>query len=156
MFTSNSLALLILGLSMLSLVGLHFALAVGHDRAVTTAAPLRSLDEIIGQIDSKRAILSDLENELAKRREALVHLADIQSYVDASTRRLYELDAEWRQLDERRKEVRIVREEMEANLAEKASLDSELATARADLDAVQDRLASAERLFSQIDVMKKE
>jgi predicted nuclease with TOPRIM domain len=156
MFTFNSLALLILGLSMLSLVGLHFALAIGHDRAVTAAAPLRTLDEIVGQIDSKRAVLSDLETELAKRREALVHLADIQSDVDAMSRKLDELNAEWLQLDERRKEVRIVREEMEASLAEKATLDGELAAARADLDAVQDRLASAERLFSQIDVMKKE
>lgn len=156
MFTTNSLSLLILGLSMLSLIGLHFALAIGHDRAVTAAAPLRALDEIFGQIDSKRAVLSDLENELAKRREALVHLADIQSDVDAMTRRHDELNAEWLQLDERRKEVRVVREEMEESLADKAALDSELSTARADLDAVQDRLASAERLFSQIDVMKKE
>ena len=156
MFTTNSLALLILGLSMLSLIGLHFALAIGHDRAITTASPLRSLEEIVGQIDSKRAVLSDLENELAKRREALVHLADIQSDVDAMARKLDELNAEWLQLDERRKEVRVVREEMEASLAEKATLDGELATARADLDTVQDRLASAERLFSQIDVMKKE
>jgi len=156
MFTSNSLALLILGLAMLSLIGLQFILAIIHDRAVTAAAPIRTLNDIIGQIDNKRAVLSDLESELAKRREALVHLADIQSDVDATARRLDELNAEWVQLDDRRKEVRVVREEMEENLAEKASLDAELATVRADLDAVQDRLASAERLFSQIDVMTKE
>lgn len=156
MFTPNSLALLVLGLSMLSLVGLHVTLAIGHDRAVTTAAPLRALDDIVGQIESKRSILSDLESELAKRREALLHLADIQSDVDAMARKLDDLNAEWLQLDERRKEVRGVREEMEAHLAEKATLDGELATARADLNAVHDKLASAERLFSQIDQMKKE
>ncbi len=156
MLTENSAYLLLLALSLLSLMGLHTFFAIYHDRAVTTAAPIRVLDDLLAEIDRKRAISLDLDSELAKRREALANIADVQADYDATTRQLHELKAEWSQMEERRTEIRAVRDELEQTLTEKFSVDSELATARADLDAVQDRLIEAERLFARNEMMQRE
>ena len=80
----------------------------------------------------------------------------MQADYDATKRQLDELNAEWLQKDERREEIRALREEIEAEIIQKQAIDAELASARADLDAVQDRLAAAERLFALNDEMKRE
>ncbi|MGO8450672.1 McrB family protein [Rhizobium ruizarguesonis] len=67
-----------------------------------------------------------------------------------------DLKTEWLQQDERRAEVRAVREEIEEKINEKLAVESDLATGRADLEAVQERLAAAERLFATNDEMKRE
>lgn len=156
MLTENSALLLLLAVMLLSLIGLQTFFAIYHDRAVTAAAPIRHLDDLVAQIDVKRATLLDLDEDLAKRREALADIANVQADYEATTRQLHELKAEWNQLEERRAEVRAVREDLEKVLSEKFSVDSELATARADLDAVQDRLIAAERLFAQNELMQRE
>lgn len=156
MLTENSAFLLLMAVSILGLVGVQTFFAIYHDRAVTAAAPIRHLDDLVAQIEGKRATLLDLEDDLAKRREALANIADVQADYDATSRQLHELKAEWNQMEERRNEVRSVRDEMEQTLAEKFTVDSELATARADLDAVQDRLIAAERLFAQNETMQRE
>ncbi|MEX2695831.1 chromosome segregation ATPase-like protein [Rhizobium mongolense] len=100
--------------------------------------------------------LSDIENELGERRKALANIADVQADYDATKRQLDELNAEWLQKDERRNEIRALREEIEAEIIQKQTIDAELASARADLDAVHERLAAAERLFALNDEMKRE
>lgn len=138
------------------LLGIHAFFAIFHDRAVSTAAPIRTLEAVVADIENKRAIRDDIDAELQARRKALANIADIQAEYDATQRQLDELKAEWLQLDERRAEIRRIRDEMETSLAEKTTLDSELAVARADLDGVQDRLVAAEQLFAKLDYMKKE
>ena len=156
MLTGNVLILLFAALAAVALIGVQTGFAVLHDRAVTAAGPIRSLESLETAISDKRMTLSDIENELGERRKALAHIADVQTEYDATKRQLDELKAEWLQKDERREEIRAIREEIESEIIEKQTIDSELASARADLDAVHDRLAAAERLFSQNDEMKRE
>ncbi|KQZ57403.1 hypothetical protein [Ensifer sp. Root558] len=148
--------LLFAALAVLALIGVQTGFAVLHDRAVTAAGPMRSLESLETALADKRMALSDIENELGERRKALANIADVQADYDATKRQLDELNAEWLQKDERRDEIRALREEMEAEIIQKQAIDAELASARADLDAVHDRLASAERLFALNDEMKRE
>jgi hypothetical protein len=156
MLTGNILILLFAALAIVALIGVQTAFAVMHDRTVTAAGPMRSLESLETAIADKRMALSDIENELGERRKALANIADVQADYDATKRQLDELNAEWLQKDERRDEIRAIREEIEAEIIEKQAIDAELASARADLDAVHDRLAAAERLFALNDEMKRE
>lgn len=156
MLTGNLLFLVLTALALVSLIGAQTFLAIYHDRAVTAAGPTMKLENLVASIEQKQATLLDLENDLNERRKALANIADIQADYDATKRQLDELKAEWLQQDERRAEVRAVREEIEEKINEKLAIDSDLATARADLDAVHERLAAAERLFAMNDEMKRE
>ncbi|PZM08090.1 chromosome segregation ATPase-like protein [Rhizobium tubonense] len=148
--------LLFAALAVLSLIAVQTGFAILHDRAVTAAGPMRSLESLQTALDDKRMALSDIDNELGERRKALANIADVQADYDATKRQLDELNAEWLQKDERRNEIRALREEIEAEIIHKQAIDAELASARADLDAVHDRLAAAERLFALNDEMKRE
>ncbi|MGO7804883.1 chromosome segregation ATPase-like protein [Rhizobium ruizarguesonis] len=156
MLTGNILILLFAALAVVALIGVQTGFAVLHDRAVTAAGPVRSLESLETAIADRRMALSDIDNELGERRKALANIADVQADYDATKRQLDELNAEWLQKDERRDEIRAIREEIEAEIIEKQAIDAELASARADLDAVHDRLAAAERLFALNDEMKRE
>ncbi len=156
MLTGNILILLFAALAVLVLIIVQTTFAVLHDRVVTAAGPTRSLESLETAIADKRMALSDIDNELGERRKALANIADVQADYDATKRQLDELNAEWLQKDERKDEIRALREEMEAELIQKQAIDAELASARADLDAVHDRLAAAERLFALNDEMKRE
>lgn len=156
MLTGNILLVTALGLLLLALVAMQLFSAIMHDRVVTAAGPTRTLDELEGQIADRRGRLTDIESDLAERRKALANIADIQADYDATRRQLDDLQSEWSQLAERRSEVRLVREEIEVITAERQTLEAELATAKADLAAVNERLSAAERLFAQIDEMKRE
>jgi hypothetical protein len=156
MLTGNILLLLFAALAVVALIGVQTSFAILHDRAVTAAGPTRSLESLETAIADKRMSLSDIENELGERRKALANIADVQADYDATKRQLDELNAEWLQKDERRDEIRAIREEIEAEIIQKQSIDAELASARADLAAVHDRLAAAERLFALNDEMKRE
>lgn len=148
--------LLFAAFAVVALIIVQTSLAVLHDRAVTAAGPTRSLESLEAAISDKRMALSDIDNELGERRKALANIADVQADYDATKRQLDELSAEWLQKDERRDEIRALREEIEAEIIQKQAIDAELASARADLDAVHDRLAAAERLFALNDEMKRE
>ncbi|SCX31356.1 chromosome segregation protein SMC [Agrobacterium sp. DSM 25558] len=156
MLTGNILILLFAALAVIALICVQTGFAVLHDRAVTAAGPMRSLESLETSIADKRMALSDIDNELGERRKALANIADVQADYDATKRQLDELNAEWLQKNERRDEIRAIREEIEAEIIEKHAIDAELASARADLDAVHDRLAAAERLFALNDEMKRE
>lgn len=156
MLTGNILILLFAALAVLVLIIVQTTFAVLHDRVVTAAGPTRSLESLETAIADKRMALSDIDNELGERRKALANIADVQADYDATKRQLDELNAEWLQKDERKDEIRALREEMEAELIQKQAIDAELASARADLDAVHDRLSAAERLFALNDAMKRE
>lgn len=148
--------LLFAALAVVALIIVQTSLAVLHDRAVTAAGPTRSLESLEAALSDKRMALSDIDNELGERRKALANIADVQADYDATRRQLDELNAEWLQKDERREEIRALREEIEAEIIQKQAIDAELASARADLDTVHDRLAAAERLFALNDEMKRE
>ena len=156
MLTGNILILFFAALAVVALIGVQTGFAVLHDRAVTAAGPMRSLESLETAIADKRMALSDIDSELGERRKALANIADVQADYDATKRQLDELNAEWLQKDERRDEIRAIREEIEAEIIEKQAIDAELASARADLSAVHDRLAAAERLFALNDEMKRE
>lgn len=156
MLTGNILILLFAALAALILVIVQTFFAVLHDRVVTAEGPTRSLESLETAIADKRMALSDIDNELGERRKALANIADVQADYDATKRQLDELNAEWLQKDERRDEIRALREEIEADIVQKQAIDAELASARVDLDAVHDRLAAAERLFALNDEMKRE
>ncbi|WP_192936574.1 McrB family protein [Sinorhizobium meliloti] len=156
MLTENILLLVLTAVALVALIGAQTVLAIYHDRAVTTAGPTMTLESLIASIDQKRNVLSDIENDLAERRKALANIADVQADYDATKRQLDDLKTEWLQQDERRAEVRAVREEIEEKINEKLAVESDLATGRADLEAVQERLAAAERLFATNDEMKRE
>ena len=114
MLTGNILILLFAALVVLSLIGVQTGFAILHDRAVTAAGPMRSLESLETALADKRMALSDIENELGERRKALANIADVQADYDATKRQLDELIAEWLQKDERRDVIRTLREEMEA------------------------------------------
>jgi len=156
MLTGNILILLFAALAVVVLIIVQTTFAVLHDRVVTAAGPTRSLESLETAIADKRMALSDIDNELGERRKALANIADVQADYDATKRQLDELNAEWLQKDERKDEIRALREQMEAEVIQKQAIDAELASARADLDAVHDRLAAAERLFVLNDEMKRE
>lgn len=156
MLTGNILILLFAALAVVVLIIVQTTFAVLHDRVVSAAGPTRSLESLENAIADKRMALSDIDNELGERRKALANIADVQADYDATKRQLDELNAEWLQKDERRDEIRALREEIEAEVIQKQAIDAELASARADLDAVHDRLAAAERLFALNDEMKRE
>ena len=112
MLTGNILLLLFVALAVLVLVIVQTTLAVFHDRVVTAQGPTRSLESLETAIADKRMALSDIDNELGERRKALANIADVQADYDATKRQLDELNAEWLQKDERRDEIRVLREEI--------------------------------------------
>ncbi len=156
MLTGNILLLVLSALALVALIGTQTILAIFHDRAVTAAGPTLTLDALIASIDQKQTTLSDIDNELLERRKALANIADVQADYDATKRQMDDLKTEWLQQDDRRAEVRAVRDEIEQKINERLAIVSELASSRADLDAVQDRLSAAQRLFEANDEMKRE
>lgn len=156
MLTSNTLIFLLLGIGLFGLIGIQLFFAIFHDRVVSAAGPQRALEALLVDIESKRDLLRDVETELTERRKRLENIADIQAEYDATKRQLDELKLEWSSLDEKRAEIRKLTVEMETTLAEKATVDADLATARLDLEAVQDRIVAAERMFAQVEFMKTE
>ena len=140
----------------LVLVGMQTFAAVMHDRAVTAAGPTRVLDDLVAEIARKRADKIDLETDLSERRKALANIADAQGDYEALVRQIADLNVEWAQMEERRQEVRAVRSEMEEALIGKLNADADLASVRADYEAIKDRMIAAEKMFTQIEEMTRE
>lgn len=144
-------AALAVSLAVLSFVTLF--LATRHDKVVSLAGPIEEERAVTARIAEKRATIDDLEDDLRKRREALAHLADVQSEVDALISKLAELQTEWNQADARRAEVSAMRHEIEAARTEKLAVDAELASSRTDLAEVGTRLTKAEDLVHRIEAL---
>ena len=145
---------LCVALAVLSLITLF--LATQHDKAVALAGPLAELDAIKEQIQAKQSIATEIDEELDKRRKALAIVADIGAEVDALTRKRDDLLTEWNQLGARKEEVDALRRETEGSRTEKLALDGELASAKADLNEVRDKLARAENIVHRIEDLTKE
>lgn len=156
MLTANTILVFVLagGLILLALVQLF--LAARHDRAITAAGPIEELAVYDKRLKEKRQLMTDLEEEIEKRREAMAVVADLGAEVDGLRRQKEELLAEWESLREKRDEVHAVREEIEEAMIERQSLEAELAPLRAEFLAVKERLEKAEELVERIDALNAE
>lgn len=154
MFQANLYVFIGLCVAVIMLVLLTVIKAVWHDKAVALAGPLEEERAVSARILEKRATLTDLENELQARRDALAHIAEIQAEVDALIRQRDELLREWEQGKDRREEVAAVRAEIEQAQIEKVELEAQLASSNADYVVVKERLERAEMLVSQIAILE--
>lgn len=156
MLTSNISLVLAVGGVLTILIIVQITLALRHDHSIAAAPKFETLASLDARIGEKRATLLDLENDLRLRREALANLADMQAELEQTTRRRDEVLREWATLDEKRAEVRAVREETEAAVIERQSVLAELSQAQADLDEMKGRIESAERLIRDIDDRRRQ
>jgi len=156
MLTGSPILVLVVGSALAFLAIVQFWLATRHDHAVSIQGPLEEERAISARIAEKRATLADIEHDLQKRREALAVVADIQTEVDALTRKRDDLLDEWNQMEERRAEVLALRREIEETQIEKLRFEAEFAAAKAEHEEIRDRLARAERLLDQVEGLKKE
>lgn len=156
MFPANLAAFVALSVALAILSIITLILASRHDKVVSLAGPIEEEKGVLARIEEKRATLNDLEEELKKRREALANLADMGAEVDALDRKLAELQTEWNQMGHRREEVAAMRREVEEAQTVKLTVEAELATARADLAEVRERLEKAESLMHRIEELTAE
>lgn len=156
MLTGSPLLVLIVAGSLAFLAIVQFWLATRHDHAVSIQGPLEEETAIFARIAEKRATLADIEHDLQKRREALAVVADVQAEVDALSRKRDELLDEWNQMEDRRKEVLALRQELEEAQVDKLRFDAELAGSKAEHEEIRDRLARAERLLERVDDLKRQ
>lgn len=156
MFTGNIFIFAVLAIVIAFLSILMLFLASQHDKAIALAGPLEEEKAVSARIEEKRKTLTDIEDDLEKRRQALAHVAEVQAEVDALVRRRDELLTEWNQMEPRRAEVSALRLETEASRTTKLELDGELARANADLDEVRDKLARADAIVHRIEALTTE
>ena len=156
MLTDNTLVVFFIAGAVALLAFVQIILAVRHDRVVTAEGPAMKLSQYEQVIEQKRALMLDLEDELAKRREALAAVADIGADVDGLRRQKEELLTEWETLSEKRQEVQAVREEIEQAMTERMSLEAEIAPLREEFLAVKERLEKAETLVGRIEALTAE
>jgi hypothetical protein len=156
MLTDNTILVLAIAGVLILLAIVQLFLAVRHDRAVTAAGPIEELAVYEKRLEEKQRLMDDLEDELAKRREAMAVVNDLQGEVDGLRRQKEELVTEWESLRERREEVAAVRKETEEAVVERQQLETEIAPLRAEYLAVQERLEKAEELVGRIDALKRE
>ncbi|WP_299819088.1 chromosome segregation ATPase-like protein [uncultured Jannaschia sp.] len=156
MITDNTL-LVFAAVGVLALLAVvQTALAIRHDRANAAAGPIEELSVYDARLDEKRRLMDDLEEELAKRREAMAVVADIGAEVDALRKQRHDLLAEWNTLENKRQEVQALREEIEDAATEKLALDAEIVPLRNEYLDIKARLEKAEDLVGRIDTLKGE
>ncbi|MCJ7872106.1 hypothetical protein [Phaeobacter sp. J2-8] len=156
MLTDNTILVLAVAGVLMLLAAIQLFLAVRHDRAVAAAGPIEELAVYDKRLQEKQRIMDDLEDELAKRREAMAVTADLQAEVDGLRRQKEELLTEWESLRERREEVSAVRREIEEATIERQTLEAEMAPLRAEYLEIKERLDKAEDLIGRIDALKRE
>lgn len=156
MFSANLIVFAALSVALAVLSFITLFLATRHDKVVSLAGPIEEERAVLARIDEKRATLTDLEEELTKRREALANLANVGADFDALSGKLAELQTEWNQMEARREEVAALRRETEEAQTVKLAVDAELSSARADLADVRERLEKAETLVHRIDALTAE
>ena len=156
MLTGNLLIVFaIMGIITILLI-IQFILAARNDHEISAAPRYKTLEVLDEEIQLKKEITSDLEEELDKRRQKLEVVADLGHQVEMLERKRDELTTEWEQLEERRNEVHQVRSEMEETINEKLHLDSELAEIRKEWESLKERSFEAEQLVAKIDEMQQE
>ena len=156
MITDNTLLVFIIVGVLALLAILQITLAVRQDRLVSAAGPIEELAVYEKRLEEKQRLMDDLEEELAKRREAMAVVADIGAEVDGLRRQKEELLAEWTAMDAKREEVQALRREIEDAVIERQSLESEIAPLRAEYLSVKERLEKAEELVGRIDALTSE
>lgn len=156
MITTNTIVVFAIAGVLMLLAIVQLLLAARHDRAVTAAGPIAEIAALERQIEEKRRILQDIEDELAKRREAMAVVADLQAEVDGLRRQKEDLLTEWESMREKREEVAAVRSEIEDAVNEKLNLTSEIIQLREEYLAVKERLEKAEELVHRIDLLNGE
>lgn len=156
MISDNTLLVFIIvgALALLSII--QITLAIRQDRLISAAGPVEELAVYEKRLEEKKRLLVDLEEELAKRREAMAVVADIGAEVDGLRRQKEELLAEWNAMDEKREEVQAMRREIEGIVIERQSLEAEIAPLRAEYLDVKERLERAEELVGRIDALTSE
>ena len=156
METDIILVVFVVAVSLILLALVQLFLASRHDRAITAAGPIEELAIYDKRLEEKKLLMADLEEEIEKRREAIVVVADLGAEVDGLRRQKEDFLVEWEQLRERRDEVQAVRQEIEGAMTERLSLESELAPLRSEYLAIKERLENAEDLVAQIDRLTAE
>lgn len=150
-----TLALLV-GLFVGVLAIFQLVTAIRHDQVVTAAPAIVERDEVVRQIEVKRAEFLDIEADLKKRREDLANIATVQAEYDGLLRQRDELLAEHAQLGERRAEVLAMRAETEEGFRAKSEVERDLREKSEELASVQDKLDRAEAIVGRINDLTKE
>ncbi|TCP41365.1 McrB family protein [Rhodovulum marinum] len=156
MITDNTLIVFIIVGALALLAIVQITLAIRQDRLVSAAGPIEELAVYEKRLEEKQRLMDDLEEELAKRREAMAVVADIGAEVDGLRRQKEELLAEWNAMGDKREEVQAMRREIEDVVIERQSLEAELAPLRAEYLSVKERLEKAEELVGRIDALTNE
>lgn len=150
------LTVLVATFALATLVFVTFLVAARADHQATIRGPMAELDELERRIATKKETLVDLDADLEKRREALSDFATMQAEADAVRRQLDDLQVEWNQQEERRREVLALREETEGVHGRLAEATRDLGDKTEELDRVEGELAEARRLVSQLDAMTRQ
>lgn len=156
MLTDNTVLVLVVAGVLMLLAAIQLFLAVRYDRAVAAAGPIEELAVYDKRLEEKQRLIDDLEDELAKRREAIAVSADLQAEVDGLRRQKEELLAEWESMRERREEVAAVRSEIEEATIERLTLEAEMGPLRAEYLQIKEKLEKAEDLVNRIETLKRE
>jgi DNA repair exonuclease SbcCD ATPase subunit len=147
------LTVLVATFALATLVFVTFLVAVRADHQATIRGPMAELDELERRIATKKETLADFDADLEKRREALRDFANVQADADAVRRQLDELQIEWSQEEERRREVLALRQETEEAHDRLADATRDLTEKTSELTRVEGELVEARRLVSEIDRM---
>jgi len=150
------LTVLIAAFALATLVFVTVLIAARADHQATIRGPLAELEELERRIDTKKETLADLDADLEKRREALADFAGVQAEADAVRRQLDELQIEWNQQEDRRKEVLALRRETEEATDRLAEATRDLTEKTAELTRVEEDLAEARRLVSEIGTLTRQ
>ena len=153
MITDNTLLVFIIVGALALIAIVQISLAARHDRMVAAAGPIEELAVYEKRLEEKRRLMVDLEEDLAKRREALAVVADIGAEVDGLRRQKEELLMEWSAMDEKREAVQALRREVEEVLIERQSLEAEISPLRQEYLSVKERLEKAEELIGRTDAL---
>ncbi len=152
--TVSIVLLIILVVAILAI--LQTAFAIRHDYEISLAGPKEQLSQINARLEATQNDLKDTEESLRVRREALANIADIQAEVDALLRQKEELLQVWAQLEERRKEVRVMHSETEEAYQKKQETERDLAEKQESLELIQAKLDRADNLASKLAGLKEE
>lgn len=150
------LTVLVASFGIIALVFIMFLISARADHQNTISGPMATLAELDNSIDTKKAVIVDLEEDLSKRREALANIATMQAEVDALVRQRDEVLAEYAQLSERKEEILSMREETEEAFTKLSEVTRDLSDKSAELDLIQARLDKAERLVADIQRMTEQ
>jgi hypothetical protein len=156
MLTSNTLLVLVIAGALVLLALVQLFLAIGHDRVNAAAGPIEEIAVYEKRLEEKRLLMSDLEEEIEKRREAMAVVSDLGAEVGGLRRQKEDLLTEWESIREKRDEVQGVRREIEDAMIERQSLEAELAPLRTEFITVKERLEKAESLVGRIEALNEE